>query len=198
MEPNLEPTGRSRQRDSVPPSARRSTAMSLPEPQGHVPPDLGSGWELRIIIMIIMIVDALHYCFSSHRGSGATPSPPALHRNVRRPPTSVPSPAPRPRRLSSPEASGSEIRKGYRRVRRQTQRAPRPSKIVFSGFWGVLLGERRARILLPQEVPRQETVGEQKANTVKSARYGPTPRQPRSGDAEQGEPQGTPTDSREF
>jgi hypothetical protein len=114
--------------------------------------------------------------------------------------TSVPSPAPRLRRLSSPETSGSDIRKAQGQAR-QTQRAPRPSKNRVFGLLGHTTGQTSgsnpAFLKKFHEVPRQElTSGEQKANIVKSVRYGPTPRQPRSGDAEQGEPQGTPRDSR--
>jgi hypothetical protein len=121
----------------------------LPDPQAHgsLFPTFGALEILRPSLFHLLIVDGFHYCFSLSKGSvTATPS---LHLCVgMHPDTSAPTqnafPSATPVRcLSSPEAFVPPTsRKGYRRVMRPMDRPPRPSKIVFTGFWGMLAGQR--------------------------------------------------------
>jgi hypothetical protein len=136
--------------------------MSLPEPQGDIPPDLGSGGNSHHYYVRHSDRRCASYCFSSHGGSGATPTPQLRIGMYADRQTSVPSPAPRLRRLSSPETSGSDIRKAQGQAR-QTQRAPRPSKNRVFGLLGHTTGQTSdsnpAFLKKFHEVPRQETAG---------------------------------------
>jgi hypothetical protein len=148
-------------------------------------------------MLVILIVDALHYCFSSYGAPEPLPLPSFASECTQ---TASPACLPqhhasgachRPKPLVPTYGKGTA---GSGDRRSEPHALPKSCFRASGAYYWANVGLESC---LPQEVPRQElTSGEQKANIVKSVRYGPTPRQPRSGDAERGEPQGTPRDTR--